>query len=150
MRIDFYRLQRHTPEEVLFQILQKQLETNENTLIFSNKKERLSFLSTFLWTHNSKVFIPHGTDKEAFKEEQPILLTSKEENQNKATLLVLLDGSLFKDLSGFKRCLYFSQENDPKTIQNALEFYKKALQEEADIFCWQEDKSGRWVSKSEP
>ena len=65
--------------------------------------ERIEALNTLLWTYDPASFLAHGTSKDGRPEDQPIYLTTEDENPNEAEVLVLLDGREVPGLSDYDR-----------------------------------------------
>ena len=64
-------------------------------------------LDALLWTYEEASFLPHGTARDGNAARQPIWLTDRDENPNRATMLVLVDGAEAGDLAAFARCDMF-------------------------------------------
>src|SRR5215469_1852459 len=89
----FYHLQRQPIEKVLPVLLEKSLERGWRVAVQSSSDERIEALDALLWTYRDDSFLPHGTYKENSAADQPILLTVKEDNPNRAAVRFLIDGS---------------------------------------------------------
>ena len=94
-RIDFYHLQKQTLEQVLPKLLEKAYETGAKIKIKIGNEARVEFINSLLWTYNEEAFIPHGSKKDGFAKEQPIWLSSDDDNPNNAEMLFLVDGASF-------------------------------------------------------
>ena len=103
-RVDFYHLQKQTLEAVLPKLLEKAYALKKPIKIKVGNELRVEFLNSLLWTYNDESFLPHGSKKDGFGEDQPIWLSAGDDNPNKATLLFLTDGARYQeDLSSFER-----------------------------------------------
>lgn len=113
-------------------LLLKILDEKKRALIFANSQNYLQEIDNALWSYGRSKFIPHALifDNDFESKEQPILLTNKLQNTNKADYLIFLDEP--DDLNfyqKFKRVFYFfqldlsSQENKINTKPHNL--YKK-------------------------
>ena len=88
-RVDFYHLQQKTLDEVLPKLLQKAYSTGKRIKVKIGTEERVEFINSLLWTYNDESFLPHGSKKDGFADQQPIWLSADIENPN--TALFLLD-----------------------------------------------------------
>ncbi len=76
---------------MLQRLLERVLERGKRAVVVAASDERVAYLNTFLWTYAQRSFLPHGAADDGFAEDQPIYLTSAEENPGNATVLLLLD-----------------------------------------------------------
>ena len=89
-RIDFYHLQKQTLEEVLPKLLMKSYSSGKKVVIKIGTEERLEQMNSYLWTFQDESFLPHGSKKDGFAEQQPIWLTLQDDNPNAAEFLFLI------------------------------------------------------------
>jgi DNA polymerase-3 subunit chi len=101
--ISFYHLTKTPLEKALPLLLEKVIGKGLKAVIYSEDKELLTKLDSQLWTYGSQKFLPHGTEEDEFKERQPVYLTTKEDNPNAASVLVLVDGAQPAFLKEFDR-----------------------------------------------
>ena len=94
IRVDFYHLQRAPLEQVLPKLCEKAYATGKRIKILLGTEERVEFINSLLWTYNEESFLPHGSKKDGFAEEQPIFISANEDNANNASLLILADGAM--------------------------------------------------------
>ena len=92
-RIDFYHLQKQTLEEVLPKLLMKSCSSGKKVVVKIGTEERLEQMNSYLWTFQDESFLPHGSKKDGFAEQQPIWLTLQDDNPNAAEFLFLIDGA---------------------------------------------------------
>lgn len=148
-RIDFYHLQNQKLEEVLPKLLEKAYDTNKRIVIKIGNQERVEFINGLLWSYSETSFIPHGSKKDGFAEQQPIWLTSDDNNPNNAEFLFLVDGAkidLSKTLE-FERIFNIFDGNVEDSLQQAREFWKELKTAQAELFYWQQNNSGIWQQK---
>ena len=74
-------------------LLLKILDEKKRALIFANSQNYLQEIDNALWSYGRSKFIPHALifDNDFEAKEQPILLTNKLQNTNKADYLIFLD-----------------------------------------------------------
>src|SRR6218665_3951358 len=89
----FYHMQNMKLERVLPPLLEKSLERGWRVVVQLGSEERVDALDAHLWTYRDDGFLPHGTSREALAAEQPILLTVKSDNPNKANVRFLIEGA---------------------------------------------------------
>ena len=88
---DFYHLQKQTLENVLPKLLEKAYATGKRIKVKIGNEERVEFINGILWTYDDQSFIPHGSKKDGFAEDQPVWLTAGDDNPNNAEFLFLVD-----------------------------------------------------------
>jgi DNA polymerase-3 subunit chi len=147
-RTDFYHLQNTKLEEVLPTLLEKAYGSKKNTVVKIGNEERVDFLNGLLWTYSDTSFLPHGSKKDGAAEMQPIWLTSRNENPNKADFLFLVDGAKIDpdNIKNFERVFYIFDGNDNDAVTQARSFWKEVKNMEIDIFYWQQN-NGTWQQK---
>src|SRR3954466_13250456 len=113
----FYHLQRQPLERVLPTLLEKSLERGWRVIVQTSSDERVDALDAHLWTYRDDGFLPHGTLKEPEPAEQPILITSGEENANDAQVRFLVDGAPFPmDTAAYERVVLLFDGEDPDAV----------------------------------
>ncbi len=149
-RVDFYHLQKATVEDTLPKLLEKAISTDKNVLVKIGSEERVEFLNTSLWTYEEQSFLPHGSKKDGNAEQQPIWLTSGDDNPNNATMLFLVDGAGVDDekIAGFDRVFNLFDGNSENSLSQARAFWKQIKNAGFDCFYWQQDENGSWKQKA--
>ena len=87
--IAFYHLQKWPLDKALPKLLEKTLEAGKRAVVMAGSQERLRALNTLLWTYGRDSWLPHGTAREGNAEDQPVWLTTDDENPNGAVFLFL-------------------------------------------------------------
>ena len=80
--------------------------------------------------------------------EQPVLLTTREDNPNGSNVRFLVDGATPGDLSSYERAIYLFDGNDPDAVDVARDQWKEAQGESFQTIYWQQDADGRWQKKA--
>ena len=142
--IGFYHLTTSPLERALPRLLEKILEVNKRAVILCGSEERLDFLNSTLWTLGKLSFIPHGSAKEGFAEDQPIWLTTTDENPNGAEFLILTDGIISPSLGTYERCLDLFDGNDEEAVLNARSRWKEYKAEGHSVTYWKQSEKGAW------
>lgn len=143
--IGFYHLTMTPLEKALPRLLEKVLAAHKRAVILCASQERLSYLDSSLWTGGKLSFLPHGSEKEGFAEDQPIWLTLKDENPNGAHFLVMTDGAESTQVPKYERCLDLFDGNDEEAVNAARGRWKKAQAEGHSVTYWKQSESGTWV-----
>lgn len=146
-RIDFYHLQKQSLEDVLPKLLEKAYALEKNILVKIGNDERVEFLNSHLWTYTETSFLPHGSKKEGFASQQPIWLTSGDDNPNNASLLFLVDGALISpdEAQKFERIFNIFDGNNSASLTQARQFWKELKAADIQIFYWKQDDMGKWI-----
>ena len=146
--IAFYHLQRSNLEDALPKLLEHTLKAGKRALVRAGSVERVEALNAILWTHGKDSWLPHGSAKDGYAEDQPIWLTAEEDNPNAATFVFLTDGIEATDVDQFERCFDLFDGNDETSVTAARDRWKIHKEAGHDLHYWQQDENGRWVEKS--
>ena len=92
--VRFYHMLSKRLEKALPEIVAKAIERQSRVVIKAGSRERVEALDTVLWTDDPASFLPHGFIKDGFESEQPVWLTTNDENPNSATVLILTRPSI--------------------------------------------------------
>ena len=146
-RIDFYHLQKQTLEEVLPKLLMKSCSSGKKVVVKIGTEERLEQMNSYLWTFQDESFLPHGSKKDGFAEQQPIWLTLQDDNPNAAEFLFLIDGAqaIPDKTANYERIFNIFDGNAEDKARKLWKEYKTAG---FDVFYWQQDNSGKWQQKA--
>ena len=149
-RVDFYHLQKFTIDDVLPKLLEKAYKTEKNIIVKIGNDERVDFINNILWTYDETSFLPHGSKKDGNAENQPIWLTSGNDNPNDASLLFLVDEADINidNINKFERLFYIFDGNTETALQKARDFWRQLKNTESECFYWQQDESGSWKQKA--
>lgn len=149
-RIDFYHLQKQTLEQVLPKLVEKAYATGKNIKIKVGNEARVEFINSLLWTYSDESFIPHGSKKDGFAKEQPIWLSSEDDNPNQAEMLFLVDGAAIElsEIKNFERIFNIFDGNVEELLQQARLFWKELSATEEEKNYFQQDENGRWNKKA--
>lgn len=145
--IRFYHLQKSPLERALPQLLEKVLAKGARAVVMAGSEERVEALNTLLWTYAQQSFLPHGSARDGNAADQPIWLTTEDENPNGATILVLTDGANSESLGTFDLCCELFDGNDPEVVSAARERWKDYTQAGHSVAYWQQDARGGWEKK---
>ncbi len=149
-RVDFYHLQQKTLDEVLPKLLQKAYSTGKRIKVKIGTEERVEFINSLLWTYNDESFLPHGSKKDGFADQQPIWLSADIENPNTALFLFLVDGAEenAETLMQYERVFNIFDGNSAEAVQQARRLWKEYKNSGCEVYYWQQDNAGKWIQKA--
>jgi DNA polymerase-3 subunit chi len=129
-------------------MLQRCLERGWRVVVQVGSDERVDALNAHLWTYDDASFLPHGAASDGNAADQPIWLTTSEDNPNGATVRFFVDGATTDVLSGYNRLVFLFDAADPDAVRSARETWKSAkATPEAEATYWRQDENGRWTKQ---
>jgi DNA polymerase-3 subunit chi len=145
----FYHLQRTPLEKVLPSLIEKSLSRGWRVVVQAASDERVEALDALLWTYRDDSFLPHGTDREPESTAQPVLLTTRDDNPNRAEVRFLVDGAeVPADAAAYERVVLLFDGEDPDAVAAARERWSAAKAQGLAATYWQADEQGRWQRKA--
>lgn len=145
--IGFYHLRATALERALPRLLSKANESGLRAVVLTRSAEHVEVLNAALWTFDPASFLPHGSTRDGNAKDQPIYLTTEEENPNDATLLVLTDGVEPAYLDRFDRCLDLFDGNDAGAVEAARARWRRLKDTGHNLTYWQQTPQGGWEKK---
>lgn len=148
MDISFYHLTLQPLSVALPKLLSKVREANMKAVVKVPSADHRDDIDQALWTYDKASFLAHDTEKSKYAQDQPIYITTGEENPASADVLVLTDGTTTELMDGYKRVLEMFDGNNPTSVEAARERwagYKKAGH---DISYFQQTDTGGWTKKA--
>ena len=146
--VSFYHLL-HTPlERALPKLIEKVLESGARAVIRTESAERAEALNSVLWTYDQDSFVPHGTARDGNAEEQPVWITPEDENPNGADILVLTDGAVAADITGYRRCLEMFDGRDETAVTDARRRWTDYKAADHALTYWQQTERGGGEKKA--
>ncbi len=140
--IGFYHLLSTPLERVLPRLLERARAEGHAIVVRAGTAERVAHLDALLWTYDEASFLPHGTARDGNAAAQPIWLTDGDENPNRASMLVLVDGVDPGDVSGFIRCADIFNGNDDSAVAAARGRWRRAREAGHSLSYWQQTGTG--------
>ena len=144
----FYHLTESTLEDALPGLLEKSLERGWRVVVQTGSEERRDALDLHLWTFSDDSFLAHATDRESYRSDQPVLLTTGDENGNDAEIRFLVDGALAPGLDGYKRAVFLFDGHDQAQLERAREQWKQLKAASHQVTYWQQTPGRRWERKA--
>jgi DNA polymerase-3 subunit chi len=145
--VGFYHLTRTPLERALPKLLERVLAGGMRAVVVAGSAERVEALNAALWTYEQLSFLPHGSAKDGLAEDQPIWLTTEDENPNGASVLVLTDGVGSAQVGQFARCLDMFDGRDVDAVAAARERWKAMKAGGHTLAYWQQNEAGSWEKK---
>ncbi|MBT5073370.1 MAG: DNA polymerase III subunit chi [Kordiimonadaceae bacterium] len=147
MEISFYHLTLQPLNVALPKLLLKVIGANMKAVIKVPSDVQMDDVDQALWTFDKESFLPHDTEKSKFKEDQPIYITTGEDNPNSAEVLVITDGAAASLLDGYTRVLEMFDGNNPTIVEQARERWTTYKEAGHDLTYWQQTETGGWNKK---
>lgn len=146
--IRFYHLQSKTLEQALPEILNVACGRGHRAVVIAGSAQRVQAFDKLLWTFNPQGFLPHGSKRDGHEADQPVWLTTEDENPNGADLLILTDGATSQKLEDYKICCEMFDGRDEAAVKAARERWKSYKDAGFALKYYQQDDRGRWQEKA--
>lgn len=142
--VGFYHLTTMPLERALPKLLERTLQAGERAVVLAGSDERVQALNGLLWTYEDRSWLPHGSARDGFAEDQPIWLTCAAENPNGAGYLFLTDGARAVDLAAWTRVFDLFDGRDDTAVTAARERWKSARDAGHTLTYWRQTDRGGW------
>ncbi len=140
--VGFYHLLSTPLERALPKLLERACAQGYQIVVRAGSAERVAQLDAILWTYQEASFLPHGSARDGKAAAQPIWLTDRGENPNRATMLVVVDGVEANDLPSFARCADIFDGNDDGAVEAARERWRRSREAGYGLTYWQQTDTG--------
>jgi len=140
--VAFYHLTRKPLEAALPELLEKVVERGMKAVVRAGSDERVAWLNDLLWTYREDGFLPHGSAEDGNGEQQPIWLTTGQDNPAGARVLLLVDGVMASDLEAFDRCLDLFDGRDEEAVAGARDRWRAARAGGHGVTYWKQGDRG--------
>ncbi len=138
----FYHLERSSVDQVLPELLERTIKRGWRAVVRSPDEAELKRLDDWLWTFRDESFLAHGLASEPMPERQPILLTTGNDNPNRAHALFLLSDAPLAGLAGYERGLYLFDGRDEARLADARARWRKAKAGGIPVSYWRQTEQG--------
>ena len=142
--VGFYHLTATPLDRALPRLLERTMQAGERAVVLAGSEERVQALNGLLWTYEERSWLPHGAARDGFAEDQPIWLTTTQENPNGAGFLFLTDGVSAADLSAWTRVFDLFDGRDDAAVAAARARWKVARDAGHDLSYWRQTDRGGW------
>lgn len=145
--INFYQLRSTPLEKALPKLVEKIYDHQKRVVILLDSEERLNELNAVLWTYSPGSFLPHGSKNDSDPEDQPIWLTTENENPNQSNILIVTNESVIDKTQDYEKILDFFNGLDADSLQKARERWLHYKKENHKLTYWEQTESGGWENK---
>jgi DNA polymerase III subunit chi len=144
VQVDFYQLAGIPAEQVIADIAEKVLNTDERLLIVAEDGAYLAKLDRILWDEGAGSFLPHGLAGGADDARQPILLSSSPDAPNQARNMLIADGIWREAALTYDRSFYLFED---ATLEGARLAWKLLSGREGIERRYWAREGNRWAKK---
>jgi DNA polymerase III subunit chi len=144
VQVDFYQLSGIPAEQVIADIAEKVLNTDERLLIVAEDGAYLAKLDRILWDEGAGSFLPHGLAGGADDARQPILLSSSPDAPNQARNMLIADGIWREAALTYDRSFYLFED---ATLEGARLAWKLLSGREGIERRYWAREGNRWAKK---
>ncbi len=142
--VRFYHLRRSILEYTLPVMLERTLARGWRAVVMAGSSQRVEALNAHLWTYGDRGFLAHGSEADGFAEDQPIWLTTDDENPNGAGVLFLTDGAASDRTGDYELVCELLDGNDEAAVAAARARWSDYQRAGHTLTYWQQDAGGRW------
>jgi DNA polymerase-3 subunit chi len=143
--IRLHHLERRRVDQALPALLERTYDEGRRVVVRASSQEMVEALNDRLWTYDDASFLPHGAAGDGDPMSQPIFLTTKVENPNAATMLVLLAGAeTSPDDEAFDPVVRLFDGRDEEALAEARREWKRLKDEGRALSYWREGEDGGW------
>lgn len=144
----FYHLSESSLEDALPGLLERSVQRGWRVVVQTGTDERRDALDAHLWTYRDDSFLAHASDREAFPQEQPILLTTSRDNLNDARIRFLVDGAEPPEIDAYERAVFMFDGHDGAQLEAARAHWKAMKAAGHALTYWQQTADRRWERKA--
>ena len=145
--VKFYHLERQTLDQVLPALLGKALQNGHRIIVKAANDQEVERLNTHLWTYDQNSFLPHGSAKDGHHTDQPVWITSNDENPNKADVIILTQGTTTGTEGKFALICDMIDGRNDQAVSEARTRWKTYKDDGHDVTYWQQTPQGGWNKK---
>jgi len=145
--IGFYHMTRSTLGEALPRLLERALGAGHRILVKAPNPAEIERLNMLLWTYGEASFLPHGSAADGWAAEQPIYLTSGDENPNGAGLGCQCGGAELAAIESFSRILDLFDGGDEDALAAARDRWRRYKAAGHALTYWQQNPGGGWAER---
>ena len=143
-QVGFYHLTKSSLEQVLPKLLEKVLAAKKRAVVKVGSPERLASLNAHLWNAGRGSFLPHGSSQDGNGADQPIWLTTEDDNPNGATFLILTEDLECPHSEDYERVLDVFDGTRAESLQLARSRWKLHKDQGREVVYWKQTTSQGW------
>ncbi len=147
MQIDFYALNKTSPEEASANIIKKALSQNKNILVRLENEVYANAFDNYLWTFDADAFIPHAQMMGDAKTYEKVLISDNEEFYEKYPFLLIMNNASFNDFEKFERVFWFFNYFDENIVAKTNLLKQKAQALGIKANSWRQNDKGVYIQE---
>jgi DNA polymerase-3 subunit chi len=143
----FHHMERRGVDQALPELLERAYAQGWRAVVQTASEDHVAALNDRLWTFDDASFLPHGAAGDGDAAEQPIFLTSRCENPNRARLLVVISGADAPTAGqgeDFEQAILLFDGRDEDALKRARADWARLKAEGRDVSYWREGEEGGW------
>lgn len=143
LEVSFYRLTSLSTLKAVPKLVERIYYSKQNLVIIASDEEKMKDIDNGLWSYSTKHFLPHGTHLDDHKTNQPIYITNKSDNPNKANITMAV-GIIETELPKTDKIIHIFDGNDSTELAYARKQWKSYKSKNIPIIYWQQKSDGSW------
>lgn len=140
----FYHLTVTALDQALPKLLEKALQGGFRVHLCVATEEEAERINGLLWTYNPDSFLPHGTAKDGYGDQQPVYIGTGEDAPNRPSLIVVVDGRRVKPSESVQRVLDVFNGASDEEVAKARDRWKQYTAEGQKLSYFRQTTSGGW------
>ena len=144
----FYHLTQTSLDKTLPGLVERSLERKWKVSIQFESQKRRDEMDTHLWTLSPTSFIPHGLDSDNWPEEQPVILTCKDENPNQSIVRFCVEGAPCSNAENYERIVVIFDGKNDEQLNRVRAQWKEFKAAGHNVTYWQQNENQKWEKKA--
>lgn len=142
--IQFYHLTSTPALRAVPKLMEKALSSGARVVMLLKDTASLQQMSDALWTANPDGFLPHASASSSSAADNPIVLATREENPNGASILCVLSGALVHSAADYAKVLDVFDGADETSLAAARERWAHYKSQGLPLQYVRQDPKGGW------
>lgn len=117
-------------------------------MILTDQEDQVKAIDQALWNLGGEAFLPHGTEADGRPLDQPVWISTKDENVNKADIILLCDRMQTEHLDQYDVVCEMFDGNDEEAVQHARQKWVTYKKDDHELSYWQQTAKGSWEKKA--
>lgn len=144
----FYHLERQSIEDALPKLVARILDAKMKIVVRCANAEARDKLDEALWRYDEASFLPHGTEKDKYPDQQPVYLTTQGDNPAGAEVLIAVGEANLDGRVDYARCCFMFDGRSHAMTEEARARWRAMKDAGESLKYWQQDDAGRWIDKA--
>ncbi|WP_312798165.1 DNA polymerase III subunit chi, partial [Tianweitania sp.] len=103
---------------------------------------------THLWIFRDDSFLGHGIDRDPHAADQPILLTTSQDNANEAKIRFMVDAAEPPAIDTYERAVFLFDGHDAHQLETARRHWRDVKTAGHAATYWQQTPERKWERKA--